>query len=397
MPTFRTLPPPQPPESAPPKLTREQAIARLLAKGLTLEEIEEEECRAAALHAAALVRARYWLYKPASASPTSAKPAPTPQPAASPLPAPSTKLRYHLRNWKHYTQALRQRASLTLWLEQDTIAAWYADRRNRKVGRPATYSDTAIRAILTLKAVFCLPLRQTQGFAHSLFQLLQSDLAVPDYTTLSRRSADLDVPLPRRRADEGLHIVIDSTGLKVYGEGEWKTRQHGVSKRRTWRKVHLAIDEARGEIVAVLTTERSVGDCEKLPDLLDAVGEPLTQVSADGGYDTVVCHQAIAARKAKAAIPPRETAVLDETGRWDARDDALRRIEQVGVAGWKQEVGYHRRSLAETMMYRLKTTFGERLSGRTLARQQTEVRIRCAALNRMTQLGMPDSYPVAAA
>jgi IS5 family transposase len=394
MPTFRKVSPPQPAESALPKLTREQAIARLLDKGMTLEEIEEEECNAAALHAAALVRARYWSkHTPAlSKAPAPAAPAPP-----TPAPAASTKLRYHLRNWKQYTQALRQRASLTLWLEQETIASWYGDMRKGKVGHPTTYSATAIRAILTLKAVFCLPLRQTQGFAHSLFELLQSDLEVPDYTTLSRRSAELDVPLPRRKPGEGLHVVIDSTGLKVYGEGEWKTRQHGVSKRRTWRKLHLAIDEARGEIVAVVTTERSVGDCEKLPDLLDAVGEPLTQVSADGAYDTVVCHQAIAGRKAKAAIPPRETAVLDEIGRWDARDDALRRIEQIGRAAWKQEVGYHRRSLAETMMYRLKTTFGDRLSARTLARQQTEVRIRCAALNRMTQLGMPDSYPVAAA
>jgi IS5 family transposase len=280
------------------------------------------------------------LNKPPSASPISAaEPAPTLQPATPPTPAPSAKLRYHLRNWKHYTHALRQRASLTLWLELDTIAAWYGDMRVGKLGRPTTYSATAIHAILTLKAVFCLPLRQSEGFAQSLFELLQSDLAVPDYSTLSRRSADLDVPLPRRKTNEGLHGVIDSTGLKVYGQGEWKTRQHGVSKRRTWRKLHLAIDEACGEIVAVLTTQRAIGDCEKLGDLLDAIGEPLTQVSADGAYDTVLCHQAIAGREAKAAIPPRETAVLDETGRWDARDDALRRIEQVGLAAWEKEVG----------------------------------------------------------
>lgn len=392
MPSVHKVPPPLAPDPAPRKLTRDEAIARLLAKGLTLEEIQEEECRAAALHAAALVRARYW---------SKHTTAPPPQPAAPPPPAPappaSTKLRYHVRNWKQYTQALKQRASLTLWMEEETIQAWYANMRAGKVGHPTTYADTAIRAILTVKAVFCLPLRQTQGFAQSLFQLMGSDLSVPDYTTLSRRSADLDVPLPRRKVGEGLHVVIDSTGLKVYGEGEWKTRQHGVSKRRTWRKMHLAVDQATGEIVAVITTERSVGDCEKLPELLEAISEPIAQVSADGAYDTVACHQAIEGRAARPAIPPRETAVVRETGEWDARDDAVRRVEEIGLARWKQEVGYHRRSLAETMMFRMKTTFGDRLSGRTLARQQTEVRLRCAALNRMTQLGMPESYPVASA
>jgi IS5 family transposase len=392
MPSVRKLPPPVVPDPAPQKLTRDQAIARLLAKGLTLEEIEEEECRAAALHAAALVRARYWSKH---ATP------PPPQPVTPALPAPpppaATKLRYHVRNWKQYTQALRQRASLTLWIEQETILAWYGNMRAGKVGHPTTYADTAIRAILTVKAVFCLPLRQTQGFALSLFQLLHSELSVPDYTTLSRRGTELDVPLPRRKVGEGLHVVIDSTGLKVYGEGEWKTRQHGVSKRRTWRKLHLAIDEARGEIVAVITTERAVGDCEQLPELLQAIREPIEQVSADGAYDTIECHQAIAARNAKPAIPPRETAIVRETGECDARDEAVRRIEAIGLAAWKVEVGYHRRSLAETMMFRLKTTFGDRLVARKLATQQTEVRVRCAALNRMTQLGMPDSYPVRAA
>jgi IS5 family transposase len=227
--------------------------------------------------------------------------------------------------------------------------------------------------------------------------LLESDLVVPDYTSLSRRGAELAVSLPRRSPGEGLHVVIDSSGLKVYGEGEWKTRQHGISKRRRWRKMHLAIDEATGEILAVVTAERSVGDCEKLGDLLDAISEPIDQVSADGAYDTIGCHQAIAARKARAAIPPRETAVVRETGEWDARDDTVRRIEESGLARAKQEVGYHRRSLAETMMFRMKTTFGDRLAARSLATQRTEVRLRCAALNRMTALGMPDSYPIAAA
>jgi len=168
--------------------------------------------------------------------------------------------------------------------------------------------------------------------------------------------------------------------------------QHGVSKRRTWRKMHLGVDEATGEIVAVVTTERDVGDCEVLPQLLDAITDPMKQVSADGAYDTIACHQAIAARQARPAIPPRENAVITDIGQWDAREDAVRRIEEIGRPAWKQEVYYHRRSLAETMMFRQKTIFGDRLSSRKTATQTTEVRIRCAALNRMTHLGMPESY-----
>src|SRR6266542_11386 len=263
--------------------------------------------------------------------------------------------------------------------------------RDGQVGAPTTYSDLAIQALLTLKAVFSLPLRQTQGFAQSVLQLMASDLPIPSYSTLSRRAEGLAVALPRRSKNEPLHVVIDSTGLKIYGEGEWKTRQHGISKRRTWRKMHLGVDEATGEIVAVVTTERDLGDCEVLPQILEAISDPIEPVSADGAYDTIGCHQAIARRQAKPAIPPRENAVITDIGQWDAREDAVRRIGEIGRTAWKQEVNYHRRSLAETTMFRQKMIFGDRLSSRTTATQTTEVRIRCAALNRMTHLGMPQS------
>ncbi|MEP7188939.1 MAG: IS5 family transposase [Roseiflexaceae bacterium] len=300
-------------------------------------------------------------------------------------------MRYRVRNWKDYNQAVIRRGSLTVWIEQTTLQAWCQNMRDGLVGAPTTYSDLAIQALLTLKAVFSLPLRQTQGFAQSVLQLMATNLPIPSYSTLSRRAEGLAVALPRRSKNEPLHVVIDSTGLKIYGEGEWKTRQHGVSKRRTWRKMHLGVDEATGEIVAVVTTERDVGDCAVLPQLLEAIPDPMKQVSADGAYDTIACHQAIAARQARPAIPPRENAVITDIGQWDAREDAVRRIDEIGRASWKQEVNYHRRSLAETMMFRQKMIFGDRLSSRKMATQTTEVRIRCAALNRMTHLGMPQS------
>jgi hypothetical protein len=392
MPIVRKLPPEALPETITP-ITREEAIKRLLAKGLTLAEIQEEEQRAAASHAIALLRARYWT--PAK-PPVPAPPAPPPQPPApAPSPPPAATLRYRVRNWKDYNQALIRRGSLTVSLEETTLQAWCQNMREGQVGSPTTYSDLAIQTLLTLKAVFSLPLRQTQGFAQSLLQLMASELRVPNYSTLSRRAENLEVALPRRSKDEPLHVVIDSTGLKIYAEGEWKTRQHGVSKRRTWRKMHLGVDEATGEVLAVVTTERHVADCEVLPQLLELIAEPIEQVSADGAYDTIGCHQAIARRQARPAIPPRENAVITDIGQWDAREEAVRRIGEIGRVAWKQEVNYHRRSLAETMMFRQKTIFGARLASRTTATQTTEVRIRCAALNRMTHLGMPDSDCIA--
>jgi hypothetical protein len=395
MPIVRKVPAPLVPEATVTALSREEAIERLLARGLTLAEIQAEEERAAASHAVALLRARYWTTaKDPAPAPSASAPVP---PSAVPITPPATTLRYRVRNWKDYNQALIRRGSLTLWIEQTTLEAWSQNMRHGQVGSPTRYSDVAIQALLTLKAVFCLPLRQTQGFAQSLLQLMASDLPVPNYTTLSRRAQTLEVALPRLCKAEPLHVVIDSTGLKIYGEGEWKTRQHGASKRRTGRKMHLGVAEATGEVVAVVTTERDVGDCEVLPQLLQAIGEPIEQVSADGAYDTIGCHKAIAQRQAKPAIPPRENAVITDIGWWDAREGAVRRIEEIGRAAWKQEVNYHRRSLAETMMYRQKTIFGDRLSARKLVTQTTEVRIRCAALNRMIHLGMPDSYRIATA
>jgi Transposase DDE domain len=285
MPIVRKLAPEAVPETITP-ITREQAIKRLLAKGLTLAEIQEEEERAAASHAIALLRARYWT-PPKTAAP--APPQPPPEPPAPATP-PATTLHYRVRNWKDHNQALIRRGSLTIWIEQSTVQAWCQNMREGQVGSPTTYSDLAIQALLTLKAVFCLPLRQTQGFAQSVLRLMAADLPIPNYSTLSRRAPELEVTLPRRTKNEPLHVVIDSTGLKIYAEGEWKTRQHGVSKRRTWRKMHLGVDEATGEILAVVTTERDVGDCEVLGQLLEAIIDPIQQVSADGAYDTIGCH-----------------------------------------------------------------------------------------------------------
>ena len=251
-----------------------------------------------------------------------------------------------------------------------------------------------------LKAVYRLPYRQTVGFGQSVIDLLGADVRMPDYTTLCKRSVDLAVSLPTSNPNEPKHIVVDSTGLKIYGEGEWKVRQHGYSKRRTWRKLHLSVDESTHEIQALALTEAGVDDAEAGKQLVDDTPGEIDQVSGDGSYDKRKFYDACTARAVnRITVPPRRDAKIWRHGNSKKaplpRDQNLRRIRQVGRKAWKVESDYHRRSLAETAVFRFKIIFGNRLSTRTLNRQITETRIKAAALNRMTQLGMPDSYRVA--
>lgn len=252
----------------------------------------------------------------------------------------------------------------------------------------------------SLQEIYHLPLRATEGLLASVVKMLGVNLATPDHTTLSRRRKVLEVSLPRRRKSEPLHLVVDSTGVKVYGEGEWKVRQHGYSKRRTWRKLHLGADQATQEIVAAVVSTNNFTDGQILPELLEQVEDEIKQVSGDGGYDKRNCYDAIGARGARAAIPPQRNAKIWRHGNTKAerlgRDENLRACRLKGRGAWKRESAYHRRSLAETQMFRLKTIFGASVSARTFAGQATQLLVRCAVLNRMTHLGMPDSYQVAA-
>lgn len=312
------------------------------------------------------------------------------------------KVPYRLRNWSAYNKALKQRGSLTIWIADDVAESWLADEIPNQRGRQKTYSDTAIECALTLQAVYKLALRQTQGFVTSIMGLMGLQLPVPDYTTLSRRRNGMEIKLPRRKKGAGLHIVIDATGFKVYGHGEWHMRKHYTNKDgserkkpRLWRKIHLAIDVATQEVMAVVTTESNTHDKTMLPDLLDQINEPIFKVGGDGGYDYVSCYEAIEGEKAKAIIPPRSNAIINEG--WEAleqRNEAIRRIEEVGRKQWKIEGDYHQRSLAETAIFRLKIIFGANLRSRILENQSAEMLLRCKILNQMTYLGMPDSYPV---
>jgi IS5 family transposase len=311
---------------------------------------------------------------------------------------PRHKPVYRIRNWKDYDRALVQRASLTVWIDLEASKHWTYEGPSQQ-GAQFTYSDLAIETLLTLREIFHLTNREVEGFVSSLFTLLRLALPVPDHTRLSRRGRTLEVALPKR-APGPLHLVLDSSGLKVYGEGEWKVRHHGWSKRRTWRKMHLSVDAPSGEIQAAVLTPAAVHDAQVIEPLLEPVDSPVASLAADGAYDRKKVYRAVQARAptARIAIPPRRDAKIQQHGNRHAlplpRDENLRAIRRQGRAQWKRTAGYHRRSLAETAVFRFKTLFGERLSARLWPTQVCQFQIRCRALNRMAHLGMPDSYRV---
>jgi len=309
------------------------------------------------------------------------------------------KTLYRVKNWSDYDKALVQRGSITFWLSDDFEKNWlYTGEKQR--GSQFDYSDKAIEIMLTVKEVFHLTNRQTEGFMRSLFAMLKITLPAPDHSTLSKRGKKLKMNLPKK-ANQRLNIVMDSTGLKIYGEGEWKVRQHGVSKRRTWRKLHIGANPESGEIQAALLTENGVSDDEAVAALLAQIEQEIVKFAADGAYDKRKVYAGVNEHSPNAAIliPPRKNARIWQHGNTKAerlkRDENLRSIRKQGRREWKKQSGYHVRSLSETAMFRLKTIFGDDLSARLIETQTTQALVRCAALNRMTHLGMPQSYKVA--
>lgn len=312
---------------------------------------------------------------------------------------PRRKTLYRVKNWSEYDKALVQRGSITFWMSEGFEKTWlYTGEKQR--GSQFDYTDRAILVMLTVKEIFHLSNRGVEGFVRSLFRMMKIDLPVPDHSTLSKRGKDLKVKLPKK-TNQSLNIVMDSTGLKIYGEGEWKVRMHGVSKRRTWRKLHLGANPEDGEIQAVLLTENNVSDDQAVKGLLGQIEQTILDFAADGAYDKRKVYDNLNAHSPEVniLIPPRKNARIWKHGNTKTerlkRDENLRAIRKDGRKEWKKNSGYHVRSLVETTMFRLKTIFGDELSARLLETQTTQTLIRCAALNKMTHLGMPQSYKVA--
>lgn len=307
--------------------------------------------------------------------------------------------RHRVTNWAEYDAALRQRGSLTVWFTDEAIAAWRAGPRTTPGGQP-WYSPLAILTALTLRAVFRLALRQTEGLIGSILRLLGLELAVPDHTTLSRRAETLEVPRPRPPADGGpLHLLVDSTGLKLGGPGEWLVEKHGTRKRRAWRKLHLGVDAGTGRIEAVELTGHETDDGSRVGPLLDQVEGAVASLTGDGAYDREDVYGVVAERHPEAAVvvPSRRDAVPSDTAGTapTRRDRHLQLIAERGRLGWQKGSGYNRRALAEAAMSRYKRVIGGALRSRADRRQATEVAIAVQALNRVLELGRPESVRLA--
>jgi len=306
---------------------------------------------------------------------------------------------HKVTNWPAYEAGLRQRGSLTVWFSDEAVEAWAAEPRATR-GRQPWYSPLAILTALTLRAVFRLAFRQTEGLIGSVIALLGLALRVPDHTTISRRSATLEVARPSRPSTGAggeaapLHLLVDSTGLKLCGPGEWLVEKHGIRTRRSWRKLHLGIDADTGQIVAASLTTKEVDDSAEVDPLLDQVAGPVASVTGDGGYDQDGVYASVAARHPEAAVvvPPRTTAVPSETAETapTQRDRHLQHIAEHGRMGWQKASGYTRRALAEAAIGRWKQVIGDGLRAHTDERRATEVEVAVYTLNRMLALGRPN-------
>lgn len=311
------------------------------------------------------------------------------------------KAKYRVRNWCEYNAGLVKRGRLDIWIDEGIAKEWESQEQTGERGHPKVYKDSWIELIVTVGMVYKLRLRQLEGFMQSLLELADwQGITVPDFTTLSRRRKNLKVQVSTRTFSEAITVVVDSSGAKVYGEGEWKVRQHGVSKRRTWRKFHLAIEPESNEILSLEVSTNDVTDDEMLAIVLDGIDEVTTieQVCGDGGYDRSNSYQAIARHQATATIPPRKDAKIIQHGNSNAppldRDENLRAIRKHGRKKWKQTSGYHQRSKAESGVFRYKTIIGHTLNSRIFAAQSVEMKIGSKILNRMASFAMPVSLKV---
>ena len=318
------------------------------------------------------------------------------------------KDRYKITNWSEYNSGLKQRGSLTLWIDEQVAKTWYHQGPAKRGGQ-MIYSADCIVMLLSLKVTFRLAFRQLEGFSESILALMGVDLKVPSYTQICRRQKGLQVPLRIRKAlleGGAIHLVIDSSGLKIYGECEWKVRKHGWSKRRTWRKIHLGVDEKTGEITALVLTDNKTDDASVLKELVADTfdqGVDINKIGADGAYDTYDCWDTLVEAEIEPIIPPRENAMfqLDKEGlpTDHPRNKALEIIDEGGQEanrkGWKIQSGYHRRSISENAFFRWKTILGEKMYAREFENQKTEAAIKAAVLNKFIQIAAPKAVKVA--
>ena len=300
------------------------------------------------------------------------------------------KMSFKVQNWPAYEAGLRRRGSLLLWIEDGVLDHWQTCGPDGQ----ARYTDAAIQTSLMLRAAFKLPLRQTEGLLASVLALMDLTISAPDHTTVSRRAVTLPVIQLASVPHGPLHLLIDSTGLQVYGAGQWLEAKHGAKSPRKWRKLHLAVDASSGVIVAQTLTDQDADDPSQVAPLLDQIDGRIVRVTADGAYDGAPTYQTIAAHGdgIDVVIPPRSTAVPSaDPGPPTQRDRHLAMITEWGRLAWQAATDYGQRALIETTMGRYKALIGPRMRARGFAAQQAEAAIGVAVPNRMLATGRPRS------
>ncbi len=310
---------------------------------------------------------------------------------------PKYKTAYRVKNWAEYDKALRDRGDITLWISQDAIDAWTPPQTGKR-GAPPVYSDLAIETALSLRLIFDQPLRQTEGFLRSILRLMDLALPCPDHTTLSRRNDTVAIRRKIDRAPQGpVDVIVDSTGLKVCGQGEWHSQKHGEKKVKRWKKLHVGVAD-EGQIVASTVTESNEQDPSQVPDLLDQIDEEIARFIGDGIFDQEPVYAAVEAHSsgARVIISPRKDAVPSPTAGTapTQRDQHLLEIERTDRFQWKRTSGYYDQAHAENVFSRFKQTFGDRLRAKRDEAQEREASLACELLNRMLELGRLLSYPV---
>lgn len=313
------------------------------------------------------------------------------------------KKAYRVRNWKDYNKSLVQRGSLTFWFSEDVVKSWKGTEQSDSHGNQK-YPDMVILCGLTLRQLFRLPLRATEGMMKSLVELMKLAVCTPNYSTLCRRGKTLKVNLGVKKTLRARHVLVDSTGVQVIGEGEWKKLRHGESRHQVWRKLHIAMDANDQTILSATMTESVRLDGNYLPGLIDQIKDPIEQITGDGAYDKKNCYQIAHQRNAKPVFPPQHDACVQRNKHkknpaLQARDEVIIYLgrgtdREQRLKEWKQTNNYHRRSLVETMMSRMKSVFGDQMRSRTFENQRTDLLIRCYAINKISSLGLPVSEAI---
>ena len=311
------------------------------------------------------------------------------------------KQKHKVANWSDYNASLKRRGDIEIWLSQDLIEDWFFEQRVYDgSGSSKQYTDTAIILCHEIRQVYKLPLRQTQGFIDSLFRLIGLAIHCPDYSTLSKRLKALNIKSPRYKKDAKIDekiaaIAIDSTGLKRFGRDEWHQERHEVNARRSWRKAHFGIDENH-IIQAAQLTDRFTTDEEVVGDLLAQINKEVDHFTADGAYDvtSVYAHMLVHSPKSDIAIPPAKNAVMSHRTH-AMRNRNIAEISANGRMTWQKERRYGQRNYSELGIQRYKRILGRAMHARIMPNQKQEFMIGCGVLNKMTRLGMPDSFRVA--